>query len=73
MGAKSKKLRSAKRKADKHNAKAQRKAQYEGYAKIGKERKRNGMTIAGGAHIACGNPACKKCFSELHARMALRA
>lgn len=70
MSVKGKKLRSAKRQVEKRNTKAQHRAQYEAFAKIGKARKRDGGPTGTGEHRDCGNPACKKCNMEFHERLA---
>ncbi len=69
MGARSKTIHAARKKAEKMKAKAARRAQYEGFAANSKRRKRDASVKGTAEHVHCGNPACKKCFPEFHKRL----
>ena len=73
MGARSKTIHAARKKAEKMKAKAARRALYESYSKLNKNRKRDGEVKGVTEHINCGNPACRKCFTDLHKRLALKS
>lgn len=73
MGMKSKSIRSERRKAEKRTIKAARRALYASYASAG--RKKNSKRSRTSKHHVpfvkhavsyCGNPGCKRCFSELY-------
>lgn len=69
MSKSGRKSHSEKRKAMKKAAKAARRALYESYSKIGRNRKKDNQGITGVAFNhevdKCGNPGCKKCYPRV--------
>lgn len=73
MGVRGKTIHAARKKADKMKAKASRRALYESYSKLNKNRKRDGEVSGITEHINCGNPACRKCYVDFHKRLDFKS